>query len=99
MKLATSSKRTSTRAISKNRNGVKQKAVMRRSVTADCEMLLLYLGAGAALATVQNRFRRRFARFKLGAHLLDLKRLFLHRCYEGRNFFLLLRDRGLEVIL
>jgi len=34
---ATSSKRTSTRAISKSRERVKQKAATRRSVTADCE--------------------------------------------------------------
>jgi hypothetical protein len=33
-------KRTSTPAISKSREQAKQKAATRRSVTADCEMLL-----------------------------------------------------------
>ena len=34
---------------------------------------------------IVDHLRRRFARFKLGAHLLDLRRLFLHRCCEGRH--------------
>jgi hypothetical protein len=43
------------------------------------------LRLSAVLLIVVDHLRRRFARFKLGAHLLDLGRLFLHRCCEGRH--------------
>ena len=38
-----------------------------------------------ALGIVDD-LRRRFARFKLGAHLLDLRCLLFHRCSESFNF-------------
>jgi len=44
-----------------------------------------------SLLIVQNRFRGGFARFKLGAHLLDLRRLFSELRRE-------LCDRGLEIL-
>jgi hypothetical protein len=40
---------------------------------------------GAALGIVDH-LRRRFARFKLGAHFLDLRCLLFRRRYEGLNF-------------
>jgi len=52
----------------------------------------------AALGIVDH-FRRRFARFKLHAHLLDLRCLFFKTGSEGLYFFLLLRNRGLKVAL
>ena len=48
---------------------------------------------------IVDYLRRRFARFKLGAHLLDLRGLLFHRCCESLNFLSLLRDRSLEVLL
>jgi hypothetical protein len=56
-------------------SGTKQKAAMRWSVTAHCEMLLL--GRGGVLLGIVDHLRRRFARFKLGAHFLDLRGLLL----------------------
>ena len=53
----------------------------------------------ARLLIVQNRLRRRFARFNLRAHLLDLRRLLVELSGELRNrgfeVFLLLRQRRL----
>jgi hypothetical protein len=46
---------------------------------------------------VLEHLRCRFACFKLCAHFLYLSRLFLHRCYEGCNFLLLLSNSHLEV--
>ena len=40
----------------------------------------------AASLIVQDYLRRRFDRFKLGAHLLDLCGLFFHRCCEDRHY-------------
>src|SRR5713101_2499066 len=51
-------------------------------VTALCEMRVLL---PAALLIIGDGLQCRFARFKLGAHHLDLGRLFLHRCCEGRH--------------
>jgi hypothetical protein len=45
---------------------------------------------GAALGIVDH-LRRRFARFKLGAHFLDLRCLLFRRRCEGLNFLLLLQ--------
>jgi hypothetical protein len=53
---------------------MKQKAATRRNVTAECEVLPCFVGAGGALGIVDH-LRRRFARFKLGGHCLDLRRL------------------------
>ena len=55
-------------------------------------------GPDAALGIVDH-LRRRFARFKLHAHLLDLRCLFFKTGSEGLYFFLLLRNRGLKVAL
>jgi hypothetical protein len=49
----------------------------------------VFVGAGAALGIVDH-LRRRFARFKLGAHFLDLRCLLFRRRCEGLNFLLLL---------
>jgi len=51
---------------------VKQKAATRRSVTADCRNAAVFVGARGALRIVDH-LRRRFASFKLRAHLLDLR--------------------------
>jgi hypothetical protein len=47
----------------------------------------------------ENRPRCRFARFKLAADLLNLRRLLFELRGEGLYFFLLLRDRGLKIAL
>ena len=44
------------------------------------------------LVVVLNRLRRGFAQFKLGAHFLDLRGLFFHRCCETRNRAFQFRD-------
>src|SRR4029077_19288368 len=50
---------------------------------------------GAALGIVDH-LRRRFARFKLGAHFLDLRCLLFRRRCEGLNFLLLCSSRLLK---
>ena len=62
---------------------------MRCSMTVDCETLLL-CWAGAASGIVDH-LRRRFARFDLSAHFLDLRCLLCEACCESLNFLLLLQ--------
>jgi hypothetical protein len=51
------------------------------------------------LLIADDRLRYGFAHFKLGTHLLDLRRLLFETRSEGLYFFLLLRDSRLEVLL
>jgi hypothetical protein len=46
---------------------------------------------------IVDHLRRRFARFKLGAHFLDLRGLLFQGCIERLNFLLLLCNSRLEV--
>jgi hypothetical protein len=57
------------------------------NVTADCEMLLLYWAV--AVLVIVDHFRRGRARFKLGAHFLDLSCLLFELDSENLYFFLL----------
>jgi hypothetical protein len=50
------------------------------------------------LRRVHNHFRGRFARFKLGAHLLDLRGLLFELRPEKLDSFLLLGNRGLQFL-
>jgi hypothetical protein len=45
-----------------------------------------------ALGIIQDGPRFRFTQLKLGAHLLNLRRLLFQFCFESLNFLLLLRD-------
>ena len=51
------------------------------------------------LLIVENDLRGSFACAKLCAHLLDLRCLRFKTRGKGSNLFLLLHDRGLEVLL
>src|SRR6266511_1321807 len=51
------------------------------------------------LRRVHNHLGSGLARFKLRAHLLDLRGLLFELGCEGLYFFLLLRDRSLEIVL
>src|ERR1700757_3914508 len=63
---------------------------MRCSMTVDCETLLLCWGR-ARLQEIVDHSRRRFARFDLSAHFLDLRCLLCEACCESLNFLLLLQ--------
>ena len=54
--------------------------------------------AGRSFSLIVGHLRRRFARFKLCAHLLDLRGLLFETRSEGLYFFLLLRHRSSEVL-
>ena len=70
---------------------------------------MLLLGRGGVLLGIVDHLRRRFARFELGAHFLDLRGLLLELgceslCLlvepgcESLYLFLLLRDRCLQLL-
>src|SRR5262245_19778858 len=54
-------------------------------------------GNATALLIVQNRLQCGLAYFKLGAHFLDLRRLFLELRDERLDFLSLLSNSGLEI--
>jgi hypothetical protein len=58
--------------------------------------MLLFV-KGSLLLGIVDYLRRRFARLKLSAHLLNLRCLLIQACRDGLNFLLLLRGIRLEV--
>jgi hypothetical protein len=52
---------------------------------------------GISLLIVADHLRRRFARFKLGAHLLNLRCLLVQTHRHSFHSFLLLRDLPAEI--
>jgi len=56
-----------------------------------------FTGCSVRSPIVLCHVRRRFARFNLCAHLLDLRGLLFHGCSERLNFLLLLCNSRLEV--
>ena len=56
-------------------------------------------GHSSVLRVIEDYLWRRFVDFKPGAHFLNLRSLLFETCSQGLDFFLLLRDRSLEVLL